>query len=157
MLISKRAVCQKLVATVCETAVDIQWSEVSTRARHIDCLFMCTRWSETELFNDFWRQRLFADGETLRISSLLLVLKKKKNIVLCLIPPLAHVFYCSRQEREAQRRFEASRSWKWNVFWSRFSDLGTVSFLQRPACADVWWLMTAEPSLLRRDQTASKS
>lgn len=69
-------------------------------------------------------------------------------LLFCLIPPLAHVFYHSRQERLGSER------WEWNVFWSRFSDPGT---LRGPARADVEWLMNTEAGRLRRDKTAGRS
>jgi len=84
------------------------------------------------LFNGVWKNWLLIDGGSVVIS---------------------RQFYCAVFNSIAgpcvlllptgtSERFEALRSLKRNVFWSRFSDPG--DFLRGLACADVEWLMNTE-------------
>lgn len=134
---------------MCTAALDIQWFKVSTRACDDDSFFFCVR----ERVRASYLMTFESIGSLLIGVSDAMMLRIISQQFYCVLLD-STAFYCSRQERlRATERFGASPSWKWNVFWSRFSDPGT---LRGPARADVEWLMNTEPGLLRRDQTAGR-
>ncbi len=136
---------------MCTAASDIQWFKVSTRACNDDSFFFCVQEGVSYLMTFEGIGSLSAgvsDATTLRITSqqFYCVLLDSTAVPACFTAPVRNVW-------ELQKRFGASPSWRRNVFWSRFSDPGT---LWGPARADVEWLMNTEPGLLRRDQTAGR-